>query len=129
MFELVNNYLDPKGIFIFDLNTVYKYRELLGENTISESREESSFIWDNYFYEDEMVNEYDLTLFIREQGDLYRKYEEIHYQKAYELETVKRLLEEAGMEFVAAYDAFTHDPVRKDSERIYMIAREHGKTE
>ena len=117
-----------EGIFIFDLNTVYKYRELLGENTISESREESSFIWDNYFYEDEMVNEYDLTLFIREQGDLYRKYEEIHYQKAYELETVKRLLEEAGMEFVAAYDAFTHDPVRKDSERIYIIAREHGKT-
>ena len=129
VFELVNNYLDPKGIFIFDLNTVYKYRELLGENTISESREESSFIWDNYFYEDEMVNEYDLTLFIREKGNLYRKYEEIHYQKAYELETVKRLLEEAGMEFVAAYDAFTHDPVRKDSERIYMIAREHGKTE
>ena len=107
---------------------MYKYRKLLGENTISESREESSFIWDNYFYEDEMVNEYDLTLFIREKGNLYRKYEEIHYQKAYELETVKRLLEEAGMEFVAAYDAFTHDPVREDSERIYIIAREHGKT-
>ena len=97
VFELVNNYLDPKGIFIFDLNTVYKYRELLGENTISENREESSFIWDNYFYEDEMVNEYDLTLFIREKDNLYRKYEELHYQKAYELEQVKRLLEEEGM--------------------------------
>lgn len=127
VFELVNNYLDPKGIFIFDLNTVYKYRELLGENTISENREESSFIWDNYFYEDEMVNEYDLTLFIREKDNLYRKYEELHYQKAYELEQVKRLLEEAGMEFVAAYDAFTHEPVREDSERIYIIARESGK--
>ena len=128
VFELVNEYLDPQGIFIFDLNTVYKYRELLGENTISESREESSFIWDNYFYEDEMVNEYDLTLFIQEKGDLYRKYEEIHYQKAYELETVKRLLKEAGMEFLAAYDAFTREPVREDSERIYVIAREHGKS-
>ena len=127
VFELVNNYLDPKGIFIFDLNTVYKYRELLGENTISENREESSFIWDNYFYEDEMVNEYDLTLFIREKDNLYRKYEELHYQKAYELEQVKRLLEEAGMEFVAAYDAFTHEPVREDSERIYIIARDSGK--
>lgn len=127
VFELVNNYLDPKGVFIFDLNTVYKYRELLGENTISENREESSFIWDNYFYEDEMVNEYDLTLFIREKDNLYRKYEELHYQKAYELEQVKRLLEEAGMEFVAAYDAFTHEPVREDSERIYIIARESGK--
>lgn len=129
VFRLVNNYLDPKGIFVFDLNTCYKYRELLGETTISENREEGSFIWDNYFDEESGINEYDLTLFIREEGNLYRKYEETHYQKAYELETIKRLLREAGMEFVAAYDAFTREPVKKDSERIYVIAREHGKQE
>lgn len=129
VFRLVNNYLDPKGIFVFDLNTCYKYRELLGETTISENREEGSFIWDNYFDEESGINEYDLTLFIREEGDLYRKYEETHYQKAYELENIKRLLREAGMEFVAAYDAFTREPVKKDSERIYVIAREHGKQE
>lgn len=127
VFRLVNNYLDPGGIFIFDLNTVYKYRELLGETTISENREEGSFIWDNFFDEEEKINEYDLTLFIRESGDLYRKYEEVHFQRAYELETIKCLLAEAGMEFVAAYDAFTREPVRLDSERIYVIAREHGK--
>lgn len=127
VFRLVNNYLDPKGIFIFDLNTLYKYRELLGENTISETREESSFIWENYFDEESGINEYDLTLFIQERDDLYRKYQETHYQRAYELETVKKLIEEAGMEYVAAYDAFTREPVKKDSERIYIIAREHGK--
>ena len=127
VFSLVNNYLDPGGIFIFDLNTVYKYRELLGETTISENRPEGSFIWDNYYDEEEQINEYDLTLFIREEGDLYRKYEETHFQRAYKLETVKRLLKAAGMEFVAAYDAFTREPVRNDSERIYVIAREHGK--
>ena len=43
--RLANNYLDPKGIFIFDMNTVYKYREQLGEQTIAENREDSSFIW------------------------------------------------------------------------------------
>lgn len=129
VFRLVNNYLDPKGIFIFDLNTLYKYRELLGENTISENREEGSFIWENYFDEESGINEYDLTLFIREREDLYRKYQEIHYQRAYELETIKQLLKEAGMEFVAAYDAFTREPVKQDSERIYIIARECGKEE
>lgn len=128
VFRLVNNYLDPEGIFIFDLNTVYKYQELLGETTISENREEGSFIWDNYYDDKTGINEYDLTLFIREEGELYRKYEETHYQRAYELETVKRLLAEAGMEFVAAYDAFTREPVKADSERIYVIAREHGKS-
>ena len=43
VFSLVNNYLDPGGIFIFDLNTVYKYQEILGEQTIAEDREECSF--------------------------------------------------------------------------------------
>ena len=127
VFKLVNNYLDPKGLFIFDLNTRYKYEILLGETNISENREEGSFIWDNYFDEEEGINQYDLTLFIREEGDLYRKYEETHFQRVYELETVKRLLKEAGLMFVAAYDAFTKEPVREDSERIYIIAREQEK--
>ena len=83
VFRLVNNYLDPKGIFIFDLNTIYKYEELLGDATIAENREESSFIWENTYYEEDRVNEYDLTLFIREEDGRYQKYEETHYQKAY----------------------------------------------
>ena len=124
--RLANNYLDPKGIFIFDMNTVYKYREQLGEQTIAENREESSFIWENYFDEGEMVNEYDLTLFVKE-GELYRKFEETHYQRAYSMEEIKQAIGEAGMEFVAAYDACTHHPARDDSERIYVVAREMGK--
>ena len=34
---------------------------------------------------------------------------------------------EAGMELVAMYDAFTREPVREDSERVYVIVREQGK--
>ena len=130
VFRLVNNYLDPGGIFIFDMNTPYKYREILGDSTIAENREDASFIWDNYYDEEEQINEYDLALFIPEKRDgdtLYRKYEEVHCQRAYELKTVKELLKEAGMEFLEAYDAFTHSPVKDDSERIYIIAREKGK--
>lgn len=130
VFRLVNNYLDPGGIFIFDLNTPYKYRELLGEQTIAEDREDASFIWDNYFDEEEEINEYDLSLFIPEEHDgeiLYRKYEETHFQKAYAPAKIRCLLEEAGLEYITAYDAFTHEPVREDSERIYIIARECGK--
>lgn len=127
--RLVNNYLDPGGVFIFDLNTPYKYRELLADNTFAEEREESSFIWENYYDQDTMVNEYDLALFIRMEDDLYRKYVETHYQKAYSLDTVIMALKEAGMDFVAAYDAFTENPIREDSERIYVVARERGKKE
>ena len=123
VFSLVNNYLDPEGIFIFDLNTIYKYENVLGESTIAEDREESSFIWENYFDEESAVNEYDLTLYIREDGATYRRFEEVHYQRAYDLKTIGRLLADAGMELTAAYDAFTKEPVRDDSERIYVVAR------
>ena len=58
VFALANNYLDPGGIFVFDVNTPYKYYELLAENTFAETREEGSFIWENYFDEDEQINEY-----------------------------------------------------------------------
>ena len=127
VFRLVNNYLDPGGYFIFDLNTIYKY-EQIGESTIAENLEEASFIWDNFYDAKTQINEYELAIFIPEgEEGLYRKYEEFHEQRGYDPEVIRRLLEEAGMRFVAAYDAFTRNPVRPDSERIYVIARESGK--
>ena len=129
VFRLVNNYLDPQGIFIFDFNTVYKYKEVMGDTVIAEDRGECSFIWDNYYYDEEKINEYDLSLFIETDKDsgLYRKYEETHYQRAYTLEEMKKLIRKSGLEFVTAYDAFSKNAPMDTSERIYVIAREQGK--
>ena len=127
VFRLVNNYLDPGGIFIFDLNTLYKYREILGETTICENREEASFIWDNYYDETTRVNAYDLTLFVREEDGRYQKYEETHFQKGYEAETIRRLLKEANLSLAACFgEDLVHAPGEKE-ERIYFVARECTK--
>lgn len=127
VFALANNYLDPGGIFVFDINTPYKYRELLAENTFAETREEGSFIWENYFDEEEEINEYDLTLYIKDADGRFQRFEETHYQRCYDLATIQRLLTETGMEFVAAYDAYTKAPVSEESEKVLVIARERGK--
>ena len=129
VFRLANNYLDPEGVLIFDLNTCYKYENLLGEQTIAETREDHCFIWDNFYDKDSRLNEYVLNLFIQGDDGRYDRHEEIHYQRAYDLEQVRQLIEEAGLKWEGAYDAFTMEPVRDDSERIYIIAREQGKTE
>ena len=123
------NYLDYGGLFIFDLNTEYKYKEILGEQTIAENREESSFIWENYYDEDSHINEYNLTLFIKEHGDHYRKYEETHYQKSYSLDTIQKLAEMSGLELLHIYDAFTHEEPKVDSERVYVVLRRPGQPE
>ena len=127
VFKLVNNYLDPGGIFIFDLNTLYKYREILGETTICENRKEGSFIWENYYDKDTQVNEYDMTFFIREEDGRYRKYSETHYQRGYEAAVIRSLLEKAGMEFVACYGEDTFLPPKENDGRIYIVARECTK--
>lgn len=131
VFRLVNNYLDPGGIFLFDFNTEYKYREEMGDCTIAEDRGDCSFIWDNCYYEEEKINEYDLTLFIREGSDdngaLYRKYRETHFQRGYTLEEIRELLSSAGLVFQAAYDMDTGEAAWGKSERICVIARECGK--
>ena len=127
VFHLVNNYLDPKGIFIFDMNTVYKYQELIGDRTIAENREDGSFIWENSYDPETGINVYELAIFIPRDDGLYEKSEEVHYQRAYSLKKIKDLIAASGMELVAVYDAYTLEPAREDSERLTFLVREKGK--
>lgn len=149
-FERVNNYLYPQGIFIFDFNTVYKYAEVIGDATIAENREDCSFIWENYYHGEQEINEYDLTIFVAEGGGVsenedagedagqtgrgqaapqrFRRFQEVHYQRGYRLEQMKRLLLRAGLDFLEAVDADTHGEVTEESERIYVVARKGAQT-
>ena len=126
-FSLVNNYLDPKGIFIFDFNTVHKYKEI-GDSVIAENREDCSFIWDNYYDDETHINEYEIAFFIAE-GDegMFRRVMEQHMQRGYELEEIKTCLEEAGLIFEKAVDSDTGAEANELTERVLVVARESGK--
>ena len=126
VFSLVNNYLDPKGIFIFDFNTKHKY-EQIGERVIAENQDNASFIWENFYYPEECINEYDVTFFLKEENHLYRKVVEEHFQRAYTLEEIKECLAKSGLVFVEAFDDYSNAPASEKSERICVIARECGK--
>jgi len=128
-FELVNNYLDPEGLFIFDFNTDHKYREVIGDSIIADNNEDVAFIWSNFYDGESFINEYDVTFFVKEKNndDLYRKFEEYHYQRGYTLEEIKEFINKAGLIFVEAYDADGFKEVSDHSERIFVIAKEKGK--
>ena len=127
VFSLVNNYLYPGGIFIFDFNTDYKYREIIGDTTIAENREDCSFIWENFYDPDTGINEYEGTIFVREQEDTFRRFTENHFQKGYCVETMKTLAEKSGMQVLEIRDADTGMEVTEVTERAYMVLREQGK--
>ena len=125
-FKLVNNYLDPKGIFVFDFNTVYKYKEVIGDSVIAENRDDFSFIWENYYDDDTHVNEYDLTIFSLE-GELYRKSVETHLQRGYTVEEMCGFAREAGLITCDIIDADTGKEVTDCTQRVQMVLMEQGK--
>jgi SAM-dependent methyltransferase len=133
-FKLVNNYLYPGGIFLFDFNTVYKYEQVIGDTTIAENREDCSFIWENFYDPEEQLNEYDLTIFVKdpdgdEEDSCFRRFQETHVQRGYTLEQMTGLVEKAGLKLEFTMDADTHGEVTEESERIYILAREVQKNE
>ncbi len=121
--DLVANYLYPGGLFIFDFNTDYKYREVIGNRTIAENRDDCSFIWENFYDSDTKFNQYDLTLFIKDEDGRFDKSEETHIQKGYEPEDVKKILNEAGLEIIKMSDSETEGEVTDVTERVFVIAR------
>ena len=126
-FKNVNMYLEEDGVFIFDFKTDYFYKEVLGDTVIARSDDDCSYIWDNYYYEDERVNEYELTIFIKEDNELddniFRQFKETHYQRGYTVNDMERIIKSSGLKLDKVYDAFTHDDAKADSERIYIICK------
>lgn len=123
-FQSVKQHLNPNGIFIFDLKTSYFYKEILGDQVFTDTQEDCCYIWENNYFEEEHINQYDLTLFLK-QGDtnLYERYYELHEQRAYSSSQIVDLLSQSGLEYVTSYDAFSTKCPSPYSERIYFIAR------
>ncbi len=133
-FKLVNNYLDPKGLFIFDFNTIYKYKSI-GDSVIAENREDCSFIWENSYDEATHLNEYELTLFTAEgtaiaaDSGIYRKSVEEHIQRGFDVMEMKKLIEASGLKLIRMLDCDTLKEPGDKSERILAVAMENGKNE
>ncbi len=124
VFKLVNNYLEPGGLFVFDLRTPYYYSKILGESTICENRDEGSFIWENYYDPESRINEFDMTVYVREgRSDKFTRFEETHYQRSYTIAEVKKALKKAGLVLLDVFEAFTEHEPEKCGERVYFVVR------
>ncbi|MCR5651382.1 MAG: class I SAM-dependent methyltransferase [Lachnospiraceae bacterium] len=129
VFALVKNYLDPGGIFIFDVHTPYYYKEICGSNTFSSVDEEGAYIWENDYDEETGENRYNVTLFIKDyvnlndldDQEIYRRYEEEHIEKAYSMVDIKKMAENAGMHILSITDGYTGAPLKADSARALFV--------
>lgn len=121
VFALVKNYLNPDGIFIFDINTEYKLKNILGNNTFINEEDGIFYTWENE-YVDNISNQY-LTFFKECENGMYKRFDESHIQRAYTTDEIKKLLIKNNMSFEAEYKLFTLEKADNNCEKTVIVSK------
>jgi hypothetical protein len=123
VFSLVHNYLDPDGLFIFDVNGKAKCETLYANQTYVLEEGDDFCVWENEYNEKSKLCQFFITLFSKERDGRYIRSEETQSEKMYTLESLRRALFDTGFEFIGAYSDFDFNAASDMSERIYIVAR------
>lgn len=123
LFTGIARYLNPGGIFIFDLNSEYKMKHVLDENTFVYDEDDAFCVWSSSYDSDNKICSFFLDFFIKAESGLYKRSEEYQEERAYSSAEIKTAAEEAGLEPAAVYDDRSFDNARPDSERIFYVLK------
>ena len=127
-FSLVHNYLDPGGLFIFDVNSPYKFENIYSDNAyVLESEEDDGSLifcgWQNEYDRESGVCDFYLSVFREDEEGRYTREDEHQRERCYTQKELLDLLEECGFEPLGVFGDFDFsDPVEK-TERFYIAAR------
>ncbi len=120
VFALVKNYLNPGGIFVFDVNTPYKYEKVLADNTFTYDENDIFYVWENSFdgeYCDFLIN------FFVKKEDTYTRFTEEHTQRCHTFKELLDIIEKSGLVLEGVYNDMTFDDPKGDSERIFIVVK------
>lgn len=115
------DHLKDGGIFIFDLNTEYKFKNI-PPVTVDEV-EDVLYLWENIYDEEEKLNTYGVNFFRNIKDNDYKRFYEEHLERAYDLSFVKNLLEKTGFKDLEVYDDYEFKEVRDETSRYTFITR------
>lgn len=118
-FLKVNEHLSENGLFIFDINSYYKLSTVLGDNIYTYSSDDVFYTWENSF-EDDIVNMF-LTFFVKQENNLYEKFEEEHFERAYSEEYIEDILKKCQFKILNKFEGYSNEEVKENSERILYV--------
>ncbi|MBE6766312.1 MAG: methyltransferase domain-containing protein [Ruminococcaceae bacterium] len=121
-FKKVSLFLEPERLFIFDVNTEYKHKSVLADNTFVRETEDMFFVWQNSYDECEKITDIYLDFFIKN-GDNYIRESEDFSERVYSDECLRELLRKSGFEVLAVYDDMSQSEPNPESERIIYVAK------
>lgn len=123
VFAHVFDALVSGGTFLFDVHTPYKIAEVFGNESFCYRDEDVAYIWQSTYDETVETVEHDLTLFVAEGNGLYRRFNELHHQRAYSLDDLQKWLGETGFSLLSITADFSTQQVEEDSERAFFLVQ------
>lgn len=122
IFALCKNYLNPDGLLIFDVNTKYKFENVLSDNTFTFDTDEIFYVWENSYDEKTRLCEFFLTFFVENDG-VYERIDEYHVEKCYEDSEIVNALEKSGFKGILKYADMSFEMPKNDEERVFYLAK------
>lgn len=123
MLALVKNYLDPGGLFIFDINTRYKLKHVLGENTYVVNDENVFYSWESEYHEDTKLCDFYLTFFVRTGKNSFRRIDELQTERAYAVKELLFLIKKAGLSVEGVFANRSFSRPKEKEERVFFVVR------
>ena len=123
VFSLVHNFLTPGGLFFFDINSLYKFEKLYGENTYVFENEGVFCVWENQYEAEEGVCDFRLTMFEKERSGRYRRLEEEQSQTYFAEELVEKLLKKTGFELIEKAGDLEGGAVNEESADLFYVCK------
>ena len=122
VFERVSLFTEPGGVFIFDVNTEYKHREVLGDKTFVYEDENDFLVWQNEYDETDGTVGMLIDVFSGTDGGKYERFSQEIVERAYPVQTLTELLYRSGFSAVRVFGDRKTTPPEPTEERIYFAA-------
>ena len=126
VFKLCKNYLNPNGIFIFDINTGYKYKNILDKNTFIYDTDNTYLVWQSEYLKKEKICTFFLDMFYK-YDDTYKRFYEEQEQREYSVEELIKIAKDSGFEILGIYDNLSFKKYNEKSEKIFFVLKKGNK--
>ena len=121
-FKLVRNYLNPGGVFVFDVNTPHKFKNVFGQNDIILESDGVYCGWRNYYDAKSGLCDFELSVFEADKNGRYIRYDEHQRERCYSMLSLKNAVESAGMKLEGVFGGFDFSPASDTDERWFFVA-------
>lgn len=123
MLKLLHYYLDPGGIFIFDINTEYKFKNILDGQAFVYDQDDVYCVWNNDYDREEKLCYFDLNFFLKNPNGTYKRFDEYQQERSYSIDEIEKIIKNCNLELLGVYDNLSFNPPKDNSERLFFVVK------